>query len=71
MTEYDSKGRPQTPKELPDKVNMFSDGTVPDTNAGIIGSRLQTDLGMKMQSMEFQFNSSRRKRKLGSEMVCY
>lgn len=49
---------------------MFS-ANVPNTNSGNYGSRLNTEMGKIMQNMEFNFNSERRKKKLGNDLICY
>jgi len=70
LADYDPKGRPKSPEELPEKVSAFSED-VPNTNAGNFGSRLNTDIGQNIQSLEFQFNSHNRKKKMGSDLICY
>lgn len=69
MAEFDEKGEPKLPPELPDRVNMFSEN-VPNTNAGNYGARQETDVGVKMQNLEFQFHSENRRRKC-KELICY
>ncbi|CAH1776078.1 unnamed protein product [Owenia fusiformis] len=72
MTEFDPKGRPKSAKEEPTNKSQFSeDINVPNTNSGNYGNRLNTEVGQTMQNMEFQFNSGSRKKKMGSDMICY
>ncbi|XP_011440378.1 uncharacterized protein C2orf50-like isoform X3 [Crassostrea angulata] len=78
LTEFDSKktnpgftmGNPKPREELPEDVNMYSNA-VPNTNSGNYGNKVKSELGIKMQKLEHQFFGGQRKRKLGSEMVCY
>ena len=64
------QGEPKEKEELPERVNMFSEN-VPNTNAGNYGNRTSTEIGQTMQQLEFKFHSANRKRKMGSEMICY
>ncbi|XP_078333903.1 ciliary microtubule inner protein 5-like isoform X6 [Crassostrea virginica] len=78
LTEFDSKrnnagftmGNQKPKEELPEGVNMYSNA-VPNTNSGNYGNKVKSELGVKMQKLEHQFFGGQRKRKLGSEMVCY
>ena len=64
------KGNQKPKEELPEGVNMYSNA-VPNTNSGNYGNKVKSELGVKMQKLEHQFFGGQRKRKLGSEMVCY
>lgn len=57
-------------EELPEKISIFSEN-VPNTNSGNYGCRHNTEPAKMMQNMEFKFYSDRRRRKMGSDMVCY
>ncbi|XP_025091055.1 uncharacterized protein C2orf50-like isoform X1 [Pomacea canaliculata] len=70
LTEYDSKGNVVEKEELPEKISIFSEN-VPNTNSGNYGCRHNTEPAKMMQNMEFKFYSDRRRRKMGSDMVCY
>lgn len=65
------QGRPKTPQELPEKASVYSEGPVPNTNAGNYGGRLNTDVANQMQALEFRFYSDRRRRKMGDDLICY
>ncbi|XP_064597727.1 uncharacterized protein C2orf50-like isoform X2 [Liolophura sinensis] len=71
LAEFDPKGRPKTPQELPEKASIYSEGPVPNTNAGNYGGRLNTDVANQMQALEFRFYSERRRRKIGDDLICY
>ena len=64
------QGRPRSPKEIPEEVNMYSTN-IPNTSGGNYGSRLNSELGQAMQQLEFNFNAGNRKKKLGNDLVCY
>ncbi|KAI0229185.1 hypothetical protein LSAT2_020382 [Lamellibrachia satsuma] len=70
MAEFDPKGQPKPDRDMPSRVNMYSEG-VPNTNAGNYGARVQTELGKHIHDLEFKFFPGYRKTKLGSDMVCY
>ncbi|XP_048730268.1 uncharacterized protein C2orf50-like isoform X2 [Ostrea edulis] len=78
LTEFDSKGNkagfylgnPKPREELPENVTVFSNA-VPNTNSGNYGNKVTSEIGVKMQKLEHQFFGGQRKRKLGSEMICY
>lgn len=65
-----SKGNPKEPQKIPEKASIFSD-SVPNTNSGNYGNKVGTPLGQAMTKMEYKFYSERRRRKMGSDMVCY
>jgi len=71
LTEYDEKGNYVGKEELPEYQSRFSDGTVPNTNAGVYGSRAQTDNTQNMLRLEQMLSAPNRRKKLDSEMVCY
>ena len=64
------QGNVKEPEPLPEKSTQFSDH-VPNTNSGNYGNRVNTDIGTAMAKMEHQFYSDRRRKKLGSDMICY
>ena len=70
MKDFDPRGRPKTPVELPEKESPFAEN-VPDTGGHEYGSRLNSEQGLKMQDLEFRFMSDRRKCKLDTEFVCF
>ncbi|XP_013387726.1 uncharacterized protein C2orf50-like isoform X2 [Lingula anatina] len=70
LTEFDPKGNPKEKEPLPETATRFSDN-VPNTNSGNYGSRLNTDLGKRMQNLEFQFYAEGRKKKLDGDIICY
>ncbi|RUS75015.1 hypothetical protein EGW08_017238 [Elysia chlorotica] len=63
-------GNTKEKEELPEKSNMFSDN-IPNTNSGNYGNRVNSEAGKAMQSLEFQFFSEGRRKKLPKEMICY
>ena len=58
-------------QELPEYQSRFSDGTVPNTQAGVYGSRANTDNTQNMLRLEQMLSAPNRRKKLDSEMVCY
>ncbi|XP_052250432.1 uncharacterized protein C2orf50-like isoform X2 [Dreissena polymorpha] len=76
LAEFDAQiksgknGKPKERPPLPEKATIFSDN-VPNTNSGNYGNRVNTDLGTTMSKMEFQFYSGGRRKKMGSDMICY
>ncbi|KAI8497336.1 ciliary microtubule inner protein 5-like isoform X1 [Branchiostoma floridae x Branchiostoma belcheri] len=70
LKEYDQKGRPKPQKELPDRVPVYSDN-MPNTTNGVIGSRMRTDIGRHMFQLERALMTGHKKKKLGTELMCY
>ncbi|XP_039259354.2 ciliary microtubule inner protein 5-like [Styela clava] len=70
LKDYDPRGRPKTPRELPEREPVFSDD-LPNTKGHEYGSRITTDIGQKMTDMEYLFDCNVRKRRMGTEFVCY
>lgn len=70
MTQFDAKGNVKEAKELPANLTVFSE-TVPNTNAENYGSQLDTEIGQRLKDLEFRFYADQRRRKMGSDMVCY
>lgn len=64
------QGNQKEREALPEKSNVFSD-SVPNTNSGNYGNRIDTPLGQTMAKMEYQFYSGGRRKKLGNDMICY
>ncbi|XP_067938074.1 uncharacterized protein C2orf50-like [Watersipora subatra] len=71
LLEYDGKGNPITPPELPEYESRFSSGPVPNTVSGVYGSRTTSPHAQQMFLMQQAFSVGNKKRKLDSEMVCY
>ena len=63
------QGEIKTEKELPEKLNMFSED-VPNTSSGTYGAHVETPLGQRLQSLEFQFYGNTR-RKRTTDLMCY
>ncbi|XP_074656491.1 ciliary microtubule inner protein 5-like isoform X2 [Tubulanus polymorphus] len=72
IAEFDQRGEIREKPELPsvEQTSIFSE-SVPNTNSANYGSRLNTEIGTKIQNLEYQFYSERRRRRLGDDMVCY
>lgn len=70
MLELDPKGEPKPRKELPEKVSLYSNSQ-PNTDGSSYGSRLNTDCARRIQNLETRFYSSNKKRKMGSDLICY
>ncbi|ESP03413.1 hypothetical protein LOTGIDRAFT_199259 [Lottia gigantea] len=70
LTDYDARGNLKQKEEMPEKVALYSDN-VPNTNSAMYGNRINTDLGQKMQAMEFKFYAEKRRRKMGKDLICY
>lgn len=69
LTRFDPKGEIKAEKELPERLNMFSDD-VPNTSAGTYGAHVETPLGQKLQTLEFQFYGNMRRKRM-TDLVCY
>lgn len=69
LTKFDGKGEIKTEKELPEKLNMFSE-EVPNTSSGAYGAHVESHLGQRLQNLEFQFYGHMR-RKRTTDLVCY
>ncbi|XP_076819427.1 ciliary microtubule inner protein 5-like isoform X2 [Clavelina lepadiformis] len=69
-TNYDPRGCPKAPKELPERESVFSD-KIASTQGHVYGSRVYSDIGKQMTNMEFMFHSSNRKCRMGNEFMCY
>ena len=44
---------------------------MPNTTNGVIGSRMKTDLGKHMFQLERALMTGHKKKKLGTELMCY
>ena len=72
MKDFDPRGRPKTPENIPDENETYFDSeAVSPTQGHVYGSRVATELGEKMAEMEFLFHSSNRKCKMDKEFLCY
>lgn len=67
LKDYDPKGRFKPPKELPDKVSVFSD-KVPNTTSQQFGHRVKSAPGRTMQKFERLTNY---RVKTNKELLCY
>ncbi|XP_051831380.1 uncharacterized protein C2orf50 homolog [Antechinus flavipes] len=63
LKDYDQMGNKKEHPKLPEYISLFSD-TVPSTTNQVIGSRVNTELGKKIASMDFFFVEGNRKKKL-------
>lgn len=70
VLELDPKGDPKPRKELPEKVSLYSN-SLPNTDGTSYGSRLNTDCGRRIQNLETRFYSANKKRKMGSDLICF
>lgn len=70
VLELDPKGDPKPRKELPDKVSLYSN-SLPNTDGTSYGSRLNTDCARRIQNLETRFYSANKKRKMGSDLICF
>jgi len=69
-TQYDQMGRLKPIKELPAKASVYSQERA-NTTGGDYGSRMLTDSGQRLQSLEFSFYAVNRKRRLDNDLLCY
>ncbi|CAH3155659.1 unnamed protein product [Porites lobata] len=67
LKDYDPKGRFKPPKELPDKVSVFSD-KVPNTTSQQFGHRVKSAPARTMQKFERLTNY---RVKTNKELLCY
>ncbi|XP_053141614.1 uncharacterized protein C2orf50 homolog isoform X2 [Hemicordylus capensis] len=67
LKDYDPMGKKKEHEELPEYVSVFSD-KIPNTSSRIIGSRMNTDLGKTLVTMDYFLNYGRRKNKLEQEL---
>lgn len=70
VLELDPKGEPKPRKVLPETVSLYSN-SVPNTDGSNYGSRLNTDSARRIQNLETRFYSANKKRKMGSDLICY
>ncbi|XP_043845819.1 uncharacterized protein C2orf50 homolog [Dromiciops gliroides] len=63
LKDYDPLGNKKKHPKLPEHISLFS-GTVPSTANQVIGSKVNTELGKKIASMDFFFAEGNRKKKL-------
>ncbi|XP_001381648.1 uncharacterized protein C2orf50 homolog [Monodelphis domestica] len=62
LKDYDPMGNKKEHPKLPEYTSLFSD-TVPSTANQVIGSRMNTELGRRIASMDFFFTEGNRKKK--------
>ncbi|XP_029641159.1 uncharacterized protein C2orf50 homolog isoform X1 [Octopus sinensis] len=69
LAKFDSKGMLKTEKELPDKLNMFSN-TLPNTSSGSYGAKLESPVGRQILNLEFKFYGSLRRKRTEDLLCC-
>ncbi|CAI9729110.1 Hypothetical predicted protein [Octopus vulgaris] len=69
LAKFDSKGMLKTEKELPDKLNMFSN-TLPNTSSGSYGAKLESPVGRQILNLEFKFYGNLRRKRTEDLLCC-
>ncbi|XP_042751305.1 uncharacterized protein C2orf50 homolog [Lagopus leucura] len=67
LKDYDQMGNKKEQKPLPDYMSVFSN-TVPNSTNQNIGSRMNTELGKMLISMDYLFSRGAQKRKLEDDL---